>query len=148
MTRAAGAARLPAGHACPPGEPIARVLAQKTATAYVVIRLVRLLQSRGALPGHTGMEVAGVHVHHLVHGGLLLSAQHLVARRRGLCLHRAARANALCIGAALVLDEFDIVTQTQGHAATPAARAVLDLLGLAGALVGAVDGRRTWLRWH
>jgi hypothetical protein len=50
--------------------------------------------------------------------------------------------------AALVLDEFDIVTRTEGRSGTPAARAVLDVVGVLGAAAGAVDGRRTWLRWH
>ena len=109
---------------------------------------MRLLQSRNVLPGHEGLKLCGFHVHHLVHGGGLLGAQHLVARRRDLCLHRASRANALCIGAALVLDEFDILTRTQGRSGTRAVRAVLDLACTVGAAFGAADGRRTWLRWH
>ena len=131
---------------CASDKPVARVLAQKTASAYVVIRLVRLLQARAVVPGHGGLEVRGVHVHHLVHGGVLLTAQHLWGVRREVCLHRPARTNVLCTGVALVVDEFDIVTGTQGRAGTPAARLLIDLAALVGTAFGLADRRRTWLR--
>ena len=148
MTHAASAVRLPTGQLCPADEPTARVLAQKAASAYVVVRMVRLLQARGVLPGHQGLTVWGVHVHHLVHGGLLLGAQHVVAVHREVCVHRPARANAICIGAALVIDEFDILTRARGRSGTPVLRAVLDVAALVGAAFGAADHHRTWLRRH
>jgi hypothetical protein len=106
------------------------VLAQKTALAYVVVRAVRLLQARGALPGHSGAEVCGVHVHHLVYGGILVVAQQAAASRSTTCLHQPTRANVLCTGAALMLDEFDIITRTEGRREARVGRPVLDALAL------------------
>lgn len=125
----------------------APVLLRKTATAYTVVRVVRLLQARGVMPGHGGVQLGGVHLHHHVWGTLLvLASPHLSGRPA--CLHRPLRSNVLCTGIALVLDEFDILTGTDGR---PVARRMRALVDAASALA-AVDGLRhwqsTWSGWH
>lgn len=125
-----------------------RTLWQKTCTAYAVLRAVRLLQARRVLPGGGGLVVAGVHVHHFVHGFALVLAQQVLARRPHSCLHRPLRANLLGTGAALVLDELDVLTGTQHSAGADAVRVALDTTGVLGAALGAVDAQRTWSGWY
>jgi hypothetical protein len=96
-------------------------LAFKTGSAYAVVRAVRALQARAAVPGDAGLTVAGVHVHHYLYGAALLAAQ---AARRDLPLTGAPRANATGIGLALVLDELDLLLGCQ--AAVRAHRRALD----------------------
>ena len=134
-------ARRAAPRACPECDqdrPVSQQVVSRTAVAYVQVRAVRLLQARGVLPGHGGLVVGGLHVHHLVHGAVLVLGQHVVGARRQLCLHRAARINVLCTGLALLLDEFDLLTSTQGSAGARRARRAVDL----GACVLAVRGAR------
>ena len=125
-----------------------RVLWQKTCTAYAVLRAVRLLQARGSVPGHAGLEVGPVHVHHYVHGLALLVLQQALSRGRGHCLHRPVRANLLGTGAALVLDELDVISGAERSCAARRVRLALDLVGAAGAVVGTRDLRRTWSGWY
>ena len=86
--------------------------AWRFATAYAGVRAARLLQSRGVLPGEGGLLVRGRHVHHYAYGGTLLGSQALVSLldvSGGVTLRR----NLVCLGAALVADEFDLVLRCE-----------------------------------
>lgn len=125
-----------------------RVLAQqKSGTAYVVIRAVRLLQSRGTVPGEGGLTLGGVHVHHALYGVALVVIERTLSVR-GVRRHPAVRANALCTGLALVVDELDVLTGTSGHPAVRPVRALLDATALLWTLHGLQDVRRTWTGGH
>ena len=123
------------------------VLVRKTATAYAVVRLVRLLQARGAVPGHSGLRLGGVHLHHHLWGALLVLASSQLGRRPT-CLHRPLRANVLCTGMALVVDELDILTGLNGRPAARPMRFVIDVAGALAAVDGARHWRSTWSGLH
>lgn len=110
-------------------------VALKTASAYAVVRAVRVLQEHGPLPGGDGLVVRGVHVHHCVHGVLLLVAQQLAGNRLG----TPVRANVLAIGCALVLDELDVLLRCEDWRRAPH-RSVLDGGLLVALLAVAVAG--------
>ena len=129
---------------CPAARQTVRVLLQKTATAYVLVRAVRVLQGRGVLPGDGGLTVRGVHVHHALYGGVLIALQQALDG----CVHRPLRANVLCTGVALVVDELDVLTGSAGHPAAPRVRAVQDALALLWAVRASADLRRTWTGWQ
>ena len=98
------------------------------------------------MPGHDGLTVRGVHVHHALDGGVLMLLQ-LTLARRGACLHRPLRTNLLCTGVALVADELDLLTGATGRPARRV-RALLDASALLWALRGTLDLRRTWTGRH
>lgn len=127
------------------GVPV-RVLAHKAATAYAVVRAVRLAQAHWRLPGGEGLTVRGRHVHHHVWGLLLVTAA--TTARGKACLHRPLRANVVCTGVALVMDEYDVLLAAEDAVWAPPVRALLDVLGLAGAASGAVRWRSTWSGWY
>lgn len=116
-------------------EPSAGPLAFKTASAYAVVRVVRMLQERGPLPGGDGLVLRGVHVHHCVSGLVLLGAQHLARRR----LSGPARANLIAVGGALVLDELDVLLRCEDWRRAPS-RGLLDGGLLVSLVVVAVAG--------
>lgn len=116
---------------------------QKAGTAYVIVRAVRLLQARGRLPGHAGLRIGSVHVHHWVHGGVLVLAQQWAAPRSA-CVHTPWRANLLGTGLALIAEEFDVLTSADDAPWVRRFRAAIDGLSAVGAVVGACDWRRTW----
>ncbi len=106
-------------------------MALKLACAHATVRAFRLAQEHGPLGGGDGLVVRGVHVHHWTFGAALLLAQQLLARR----LSVPVRRNAVAVGAALVLEELDVVLGHDGRRDPP--RPLLDgalvvgLLGLA-----------------
>jgi len=124
------------------------VLWHKASTAYALVRVVRLLQARGSLPGHPGLEVRGVHVHHYAHGLALLALQQAVGRWSGTCVHAPRRANVLCTGLALIADEYDVVVGGEGKRWAVPVRVALDGVGVLGAALGAADLRETWSGWY
>lgn len=99
-------------------QPCLAPVALKLASSYAVVRAVRLLQEHGPLPGGDGLVVRGVHVHHCVHGVVLVGAQHLVRRH----LSRPVRENLLAVGCALVLDELDVLLQCEQWTGAPRRR--------------------------
>jgi hypothetical protein len=115
--------------------PSAGPFALKVASAYATVRTVRLLQEHGPLPGGDGLVVAGVHVHHCVHGALLVAGERLLGH---LGVQGAVRANLLAVGCALVLDELDVLVG-QGAQRT-LSRPVLDGALLVSLLAAAVAG--------
>lgn len=117
------------------------MLWQKAGTAYMVVRAVRLLAARGWLPGDSGLTVRDVHVHHRVHGGILVLAQHLAGSGRGRCVHTPWRANLLCTGLALIVDEFDVLLGADDSRWVRCSRSALDAMAALGAVLGVGDWR-------
>ena len=95
-------------------------MALKLACAHATVRAVRVAQEHGPLGGGDGLVVRGVHVHHWTFGAALLVGQQLLAGR----LSVPVRRNAVAVGAALVLEELDVVCGQDGWRA--ADRALLD----------------------
>jgi hypothetical protein len=119
---------------CARGDRAGRALWEKACTAYVIVRVVRVLQAYGRLPGHGGLRVGGTHVHHAAYGAALVVAQHVVASRRGACRHTPWRANVLCTGVALLVDEFDLPLDADNDRRVGHLRTLLDAACVLGAL--------------
>lgn len=119
-------------------------LALKFCSAYATVRAVRLLQRRRVLPGEGGVAVGGTHLHHYLYGAGLLVGQQALGAATALPLHGAARSNALCIGAALVVDELDLLLDVEHSPWAGHLRPVLDGVVAVGALgLAYAGGTRT-----
>lgn len=119
-------------------------LALKFCSAYATMRAIRQLQRRGVLPGEGGMAVGSTHLHHYLYGFGLLTGQQVLGAVTGAPVSSAVRSNALCIGAALVVDEFDVLLGCEDSAWAGHRRPLVDAVLATGALALAyAAGTRT-----
>lgn len=131
-----------------PGEPDSKGKATMTAAlsyfaTYGAVRVIRVLQEKGRLPGGKGLSIKGHHVHHYLAGVAMLVGQAAVGTAERLPFDDPRRATPLGAGLALIADEFDVLTGQQDSrlAQTRRPRVEANLLAVA-ALVSVISGLR------
>ncbi len=110
---------------------------------YGALRVLRVLQEKGHVPGGDGLQIKGWHVHHYVWGIALVAAQAVTGLATQIPPDARRRTVPLGAGLSLIADEFDLLTGQQHTEAAQTRRPVVDIAVLVTAgLITAVGGQQ------